>query len=233
MKLAILADIHSNLEALQVALRTLDERGVDALYCCGDLVGYGPDPAACVDLIRERCDGVVLGNHDEAVAFERNISYLPKEGQVAVRHNRDNLSEEQRAYLRSLPLRLDAHGCTFAHASPQLPEAWMRIDTYQKTMAQFEHFETDVCFLGHTHMPAVMANKIGVLSVRAGYRYLINVGSVGQPRDHNPRLALGFFDTEAFTYELVRIPYNVEKTAARIAEEGLPHGLGQRLKVGQ
>ncbi len=233
VKLAIISDIHSNAEALRTALSIIDRRGVDAIYCLGDVVGYGADAEECVELVRERCAGVVMGNHDEAVALSRGVEYLPKDARVAAAHNRDRLSDDQLAYLATLPLKLEVDGCTFVHATPHLPEQWQRIDTFLVAQAQFEHFTTDVCFIGHTHIPAVMANKLGVLRVRPGYRFLINVGSVGQPRDNNPRLGFAFFDTETFAYELVRAPYDVERTCARILHARLPKSLARRLKVGR
>lgn len=233
MKLAIISDIHSNLEALVVAFATIDARGAEAVYCLGDIVGYGSDPAACIDLVRSHCDGVVMGNHDEAVALRRGLEYLPRDGRKAADHNRARLSADQRDYLAALPLILEADGCTFVHASPQDPERWYRIDSYLRAQEQFNHFATDVCFVGHTHIPAVMSNKLGVLNVRPGHRYLINVGSVGQPRDNNPNLSVAFFDTETFTYELARVPYDVEAAAARILEAGLPGRLADRLHAGR
>lgn len=233
VKIAILSDIHSNLEALTSALDAADAARAEAIYCLGDVVGYGADPAACVDLVREWCDGVVMGNHDLAVAHAHGLDELPKDGQAAVIHNRNHLSDAALAYLRDLPLQLEAHGCTFVHATPDAPTAWKRLDTYPLAQQQFDHFATDVCFIGHTHIPAVMANKLGVLNVRPGYRYLINVGSVGQPRDQNPRLSFGLFDTETFEYEGVRLPYDVEHAAEKILDAGLSARLAERLMDGR
>jgi diadenosine tetraphosphatase ApaH/serine/threonine PP2A family protein phosphatase len=233
VRLAIISDIHANLEALEAALDAIDERGVDAIYCLGDIVGYGADPAACVERVQARCDGVVLGNHDAAVATEGDIETLPPDGQAAARHNRAQLSEAQRAYLADLPLRLEAHGCTFVHASPDEPRAWKRLDGFRITQAQFDHFDTDICFVGHTHIPAVLSNQLGVLRVRPGHRFLVNVGSVGQPRDHNPKLSFGLFDTDAFEHETVRRAYNVEQAATKIRQAGLPDRLADRLLAGR
>ncbi len=233
MKIAVISDIHSNLEALEAVLAAIDEAGVEVIFCLGDVVGYGPDPAACLELVRTRCAGVLLGNHDEAVAHPGSMDALPKDGRAAARHNRAHLSEEQVEYLAFLPLRLEAHGCTFVHATPDAPDAWRRLDSFRIAQAQFEHFETDVCFVGHTHIPAVMADRLGVLNVRPGHRYLINAGSVGQPRDHNPRASFALFDPETLTYEPVRVPYNVERTAKKIRAAGLPNSLAGRLKEGQ
>lgn len=233
VRLAILSDIHSNLEALKRTFQALDEAEVDAVYCLGDVVGYNADPAACVDLVRERCDAVVLGNHDAAVARETDVSFLPADGQEAARHNREQLSEAQCDYLADRPLTHTVANCTFVHATPDDPTAWKRLTSYPAARTQFDHFDTDVCFFGHTHRPAVMADTLGVFQVRPGHRYLINVGSVGQPRDQNPKLSFGLFDTEAFAYENVRLDYDVATAAHKIREaDGLPDRLADRLETG-
>lgn len=234
MRIAILSDIHSNLEALRSALASIESAGVDAIYCLGDIVGYNADPAACVDLVQEHCAGVVKGNHDVAVATGTGIEALPPHGQKAAQHNRDCLSDEQLKYLADLPLTLTADNCTFVHATPDNPTAWTRLTDYPTAQSQFSHFDTDLCFIGHTHVPAVMADKLGVFQVRPGHRYLVNVGSVGQPRDQNPQLSLGLFDTEAYEYQNQRISYDVEAAAQKIrATEALPNQLADRLHEGR
>ena len=235
VRIAIISDIHSNLEALEAVFAAIDTRGADVVYCLGDLVGYGADAAACVDYVRARCHGVVLGNHDAAVAAGSGdaVSWLPKPAQKAIRHNRDQLSDEQIEYLAGLPPMLEAHGCTFVHASPQTPGSWLRLDSFLTARAQFQHFTTNVCFIGHSHIPGVMSERLGRTRIERGNRYLINVGSVGQPRDGDPRACLAFFDTGAFSYELLRMEYDVKRTTAKILAAGLPRSLAKRLKVGQ
>jgi diadenosine tetraphosphatase ApaH/serine/threonine PP2A family protein phosphatase len=233
MLLAVFSDIHANLQAFEAALAEAEARGAERYYFLGDIVGYGADPKPCLDLLRERFDGAVLGNHDLAVATGEGIRVLPRDGQEAARMHREQLSDDDLAYLAALPLTLVADGCTFVHASPEAPAQWLRLDSFRATKAQFDHFETDVCFIGHSHMPAVMSSKLGVMKVRRGPRFLINVGSVGQPRDHDPRLSFGLFDTEAFTYEHVRAHYKIEQAARSIVEAGLPKALGERLKMGR
>jgi len=233
VRIACISDTHSNLEALTAVLKVIDERGVDAIFCMGDIVGYGADAAACVDLVRERCTAVVMGNHDAAVALDRDLNKLPRDGQEAALHNRAQLSDEQLDYLRGLPMRLEVDGCALAHATPHRPEAWIRMHSYATVSEQFKHFQAPVCFVGHTHVPGVVAEKIGVLSVRPGNRYLINVGSVGQPRDKNPRACVAFFDSVTFQYELVRVPYDIGSAAAKIRSAGLPVSLAKRLEVGE
>lgn len=233
MRLAIISDIHSNLEALERTLQAIEDADVDAIYCLGDLVGYNADPAACVELVREHCAGVVLGNHDAAVAREANLDHLPADAQAAVHHNRAQLSTEQLEYLADLPLVLTVENCTFVHATPDDPTAWKRLTTYPAAQTQFDHFDTDVCFIGHTHVPAVMSDQLGVLQVRPGNRYLVNVGSVGQPRDQNPNLSFGLFDTDTFEYHNVRLSYNIEGAARKIRNtDALPNRLADRLTEG-
>ena len=232
MRLAIISDIHSNFEALTVAMKEIDHRGVDAIYCLGDIVGYGADAAACVDIVMNRCEGAVRGNHDVAVAMEKGITFLPKDAQKAAKHNRLQLSDDQIDYLTNLPLILEAADCTFVHASPQNPQQWMRIESLAVAMEQFNHFKTDICFIGHTHIAAVMSNQVGVFQLKRGHRFLVNVGSVGQPRDQNPRSSLAFFDTESFQFDMVRLPYDIPITMQKIIDAGLPAGLGKRLQIG-
>lgn len=229
MRLAVLSDVHANFEALTTALDEIDRRGADAIVNLGDVVGYGPDPVPCLDLVRERCAVSILGNHDEAVAFDRNVQYLPKDAQKVNKAHQNALDDDRLEWLRSLPLRVEGFGVTLAHASPLEPAAWSRLSSFHELQAQFPAFETDVCFVGHSHRPAVVADKVGVLRVRKGHRYLIDVGSVGQPRDRDPRLSFGLFDTESFEYELVRLHYDVARTTARLRESNYPASLASRL----
>jgi predicted phosphodiesterase len=233
VRIAILSDIHSNLEALTQALEGIESAGVEAVYCLGDIVGYNADPAACVDLVRERCEGIVRGNHDAAVATDAAVDALPANGQAAARHNRRCLSTEQIAFLADLPLTLTVENCTFVHATPDAPTDWTRLTTYPAAQAQFDHFDTDLCFIGHTHVPAVMADTLGVFQVREGHRYLVNVGSVGQPRDQNPKLSFGLFDTDTYDYRNVRLSYDVDAAAQKIRDaDALPNRLAARLREG-
>jgi len=233
VRLAVISDIHSNLEALERALDGIERAGVDAIYCLGDIVGYNADPAACVELVRKYCTGVVRGNHDDAVVEERAIEALPADGQDAARHNRRCLSDDQLTYLANLPLTLSTEKCTFVHATPDAPTAWKRLTTYPAAQDQFKHFDTDLCFIGHTHVPAVMADQFGVLRVRQGHRFLVNVGSLGQPRDQNSKLSFGLFDTATFNYHNVRLSYDVDGAAEKIrAADDLPNRLAARLYEG-
>ncbi|MEZ4698068.1 MAG: metallophosphoesterase family protein [Rhodothermales bacterium] len=233
MRVAIISDIHSNLQALTAVLRSIGTRKVDAIYCLGDIVGYGADPATCVELVRKECKASVRGNHDQAVALDHGLDWLPKDARKAAIHNRLALSDAQLEFLGRLEYTHVGDGFTFVHASPKNPHQWTRVESLHVALDQFEAFDTDICFMGHTHLPAVLSDKMGVLRVREGNRYLINVGSVGQPRDHDPRASYGVFDSDSFHYELVRVPYDVEGAIDRIKSERLPRRLGKRLRVGE
>ena len=233
MRIAIVSDIHANLDAFTKALSLIDEQGVDAIYCLGDVVGYGGEPGPCVDLVRERCALTVKGNHDVAVAEGIGMEYLPKDGQKAARKHQALLSQDQLDFLAGLPLVETTDTCTLVHAAPEHPAAWQRLDSYFELKGQFNYFQTPFCFIGHSHRPGVVADKLGVSKVKEGHRYLLNVGSIGQPRDGDARLSFGLLDTEAVSFEIVRAHYDVEAAARKIKAAGLPRSLGKRLAKGE
>jgi len=232
VRLAILSDLHANLEASEAVFAEAERQNADAILCLGDVVGYGPNPSETVDLVRERCEVIILGNHDAAVAQDAEMHVLPKDGQKAAKLHQALLSDDQLDWLAGLPYMATVHGVTLAHAAPRQPEAWPRLDSFSALQAQFSAFDTAICFVGHSHKPAVVSNSLGVFQVRAGHRYLIDVGSVGQPRDHDPRASFAMFDTEAFTVNILRVHYDVARTASKIVRRGLPPGLSDRLRRG-
>ncbi len=232
VRIAVLSDIHSNLEALQTALRAIERIGVDKVYCLGDVVGYNANPVECLHLVQKHCAGVVVGNHDLAVATGEGISLLPDNAQKAALHNRDLLSDTLREEILSWPDTLVEDGCTFVHATPDAPRDWKRVQSFASAREQFDHFDTDICFIGHTHIPSVVSDRLGVLQVREGHRFLINTGSIGQSRDGNPRLSFSLFDTKTITYRNVRLEYDVQTAARKIIGAGLPERLAERLKSG-
>ena len=152
---------------------------------------------------------------------------------AAVTWTRDQLGEADLAWLENLPLRLELPDCAVSHGTWSHPERFAYASTPSDADESLDELALPVCFVGHTHMPAVMADRLGVLRVRPGHRYLINVGSVGQPRDGNPRLCVAYFDTASFAFTLVRLPYDVEGAAARILDAGLPPRLAHRLRAGR
>jgi len=232
MLIAVISDIHSNLPALEAVMDAVERESPDEIHCLGDIVGYGADPEPCIDIARRRCKTIVLGNHDLAVADGTGAKLLPPHGRIAAEHNAGVLSDTDRTWLQKLPLKSVSENTTFVHASPRNPDRWTRIESFPIARSQFDHFDTDLCFIGHSHVPAILSDKVGVFNVRRGYRFLINAGSVGQPRDGDPRAAFGLFDTEAFKYRVKRISYDVARAMKRIEEEDLPAQLGRRLEIG-
>ncbi len=231
MRLAVFSDIHANLPALQKALQVAEAHGADALVNLGDVVGYGPSPVECLDVVRKEFAINVLGNHDAAVAGEPDKA-IPPDGQKAVDLHRTLLDADRLEWLASLPYTVEAHGATFVHAAPDEPDQWPRLETLRDTQRQFAAFETDICFIGHSHRQAIVSESLGVFRVRPGHRFLVNVGSVGQPRDRDPRLGFALFDTDAFAVHLVREHYDHAQTEAAILKAGLPKRLATRLRAG-
>lgn len=232
MRVAIISDIHANLPALESTLAYIEDTNVDAIHCLGDIVGYGPFPNECVDLVRARCKHVVKGNHDSGLAGETSIQDFNQYGRKAIEWTADVITPENLEYLRSLPYSVVENGYTLVHSSPVQPEEWTYVLSRQDAELSFDAFTTDLCFIGHTHVPLIVGEDLSVNKFRKGLRYLINVGSIGQPRDGNPQAAFGLLNTEGPNYELIRVPYDVERTAKAIDDAGLPAFLAHRLFQG-
>ncbi|MHB1048452.1 MAG: metallophosphoesterase family protein [Bacteroidota bacterium] len=232
MKYAIISDIHSNLEALNKALAIIDERSVDEIVCLGDIVGYGANPNECVEIVRTRCSTVVLGNHD-AAALDTSLAHdFNAIARKAVYWTADNLLPEHAEYLSTLPMTAKKENILFVHSSPQMPDAWdYIIDTGDAQMA-FDYFEEKICFIGHTHVPGIFSARGRAKNVMRDEQYIVNVGSIGQPRDGNPMLAFGIFDTDHWEYELIRSQYDIQTAVDKIFAAGLPQELGYRLMYG-
>jgi predicted phosphodiesterase len=232
MRLAIISDIHSNLQALEEALKVIERLRVDEIHCLGDIVGYGGNPNECVALVRARCMKVVKGNHDLATVNLSYSDFHPQAGKIANAWTKEVLTAENRRYLAWLPFRHVATDFTLVHASPESPFDWEHVSSYDGATRQFPHFSTPICFIGHTHVPTIIAEGMHAFSIKRGVKYLINVGSVGQPRDGNPMLSFGLLDTEAWTYENIRADYDIQGAADAIIRAGLPAILGERLAQG-
>jgi len=232
MRIAVISDIHSNLQALESAMEYIRSLRVDALYCLGDIVGYGANPNECVEIVRKEATFVVRGNHDQAMFDLSILESFSKLGREATDWTRQELSIENQEYLASLPLRLEVGRCTLAHASPSMPERWEYILSLDAAERQFESFTTPICFIGHTHSPMVCGEDLETFEFRKGQRFLINVGSVGQPRDHNPQLSFGFLDTNMWEYRNYRLDYDIEKASKAIRTAGLPKFFGKRIYQG-
>ena len=240
MKYAILSDVHGNLEALRAVLDDADSRA-DGVLCLGDTVGYGADPEACVDLLAGRARGIVAGNHEYGVADRLDLSWFNRWARAAAEWTRERLDDDHRAWLAALPLSLEFGDATLVHASPAQPDEWEYIVTPEDGWAAFADFVTRWCFVGHSHVPGVWSlgssgpdhePRPDVIVSERGRRYIVNVGSVGQPRDRDPRAAYALWDIEAGRVEIRRVAYDVEAARRKIEAAGLPRFLADRLAVG-
>jgi diadenosine tetraphosphatase ApaH/serine/threonine PP2A family protein phosphatase len=242
MRYGIFSDIHGNLEALEAVLEELDRRQVDKRICLGDVVGYGPNPNECVELVRERADLVLAGNHDHAAIGRVDTTYFNIYARQAVEWTARQLTPESRAFLESLPFEQVMDDFTVVHSTPEEPERWDYLTSIGDALRNFPKFRGQACFIGHSHVPIIVAMRAnGECAVERrnplhfvdGERYIINVGSVGQPRDMNPDAAFGIYEDDARKYELCRVPYDVAATQKKIINAGLPYFLAERLERGQ
>ena len=240
MRYAVLSDIHANLEALQAVLADAAPR-TDAMVCLGDLVGYGADPVACIEIVAEKAQTIVSGNHEHAVVGLIDLEWFNVHARAAAEWTRERLDDDHRTYLASLPLVAELGDATLVHASPEAPDEWEYLVTPDEGWAAFPFFATRWCFVGHSHVPGVWSlgssgpefePRPSLIAAEAGRRYIVNVGSVGQPRDRDPRAAYAIWDVEAGRVELRRVTYDVQAARDKIVAAGLPRFLADRLAAG-
>jgi diadenosine tetraphosphatase ApaH/serine/threonine PP2A family protein phosphatase len=240
VRYAVLADVHGNLEALQAVLA--DAAGLaDALVCLGDVVGYGADPGACVELTAERCLVVLGGDHDLAVAGRLEPARFGPGERAALRWTRAHVGDDQRAWLGARPAVHELGDATLAHA-PGAPEEWQEATSEEDGFAALTGFATRLGFVGHSHRPAVWSSgswgrehETGPAGVAfgAGSRYLVDVGSVGQPRDGDARAAYALWDAGARRVTIRRVAYDVAAAVRKVLAAGLPGALAERLTAGR
>jgi diadenosine tetraphosphatase ApaH/serine/threonine PP2A family protein phosphatase len=232
MRIAIISDIHSNLEALTKAIEIIDAQSADKIVCLGDIIGYGANPNECLDIVRRRCTIVIKGNHEEALLDNTMAEDFTHNARLAIEWTRHQITEENLDYLRSLSLVSRSNDVLFVHASPCDPAEWTYIFEEESAARAIGCFSESLCFIGHTHVPAIFSINGYASRMTKDERYLVNVGSVGQPRDRNTQLSFGIFDTDTWIYENIRAPYDVETTVKKIISSDLPARLGQRLLMG-
>ena len=239
-KYAILGDIHSNLEALQVVLADARARGVTNYACVGDIVGYNANPRECLDLVRDLRCACVRGNHDHYCAFEEKLDGFHPLAADVVGWTRSQLSAADVDFLRGLPYAMPVEFFTIVHSTLDTPEMWGYVFDKFEAEANFSYQPTALCFFGHTHVPLAFEKtsdvKFGLYSkikISLGRKYFINVGSVGQPRDGDPRCAYVTYDLASNEVELHRLEYNIAAAQQKIQRAGLPERLALRLAQGR
>ncbi len=246
MRVAVISDVHANFEALSRVLQFLENHSVDGLWCLGDVVGYGPEPEACVDVLRKRATIVLAGNHDLAVVDKIPLDVFNPVAREAILWQRQHLSEASKAWLSSLTPRVDLPEITLAHGSPRSP-IWEYVDHSDVALSNYDAFDSSICLIGHSHLAlawhllqadgkreAVMERLSPgePLALGEDGKWLLNPGSVGQPRDHDPRASFAILDLEAFVWTWFRVEYDIEAVESAIVQAGLPAVLGRRLFLG-
>lgn len=241
MRLLVLSDIHANLAAFECVLEDCAGEW-DKIWCLGDLVGYGPDPNECIDELKKYDHLSLSGNHDWAVLKKLDIDNFNEDARSAIRWTQSVLTKENRLFLEELPpIRLE-ESITLAHASPRHP-VWEYILDRDTAAANFHEFKTTYCFVGHSHVPMIF-EQVDDYEVEwyaplydqpvtlNSKRLIINPGSVGQPRDYDPRAAYGLLNLASMSWEHRRVTYPIDVTQERMKKEGLPAALISRLELG-
>jgi len=243
MRYALLSDIHANLEAFKAVLADIQHRGgVDEYWCLGDIVGYGPDPAGCIRLLMQQPHICVAGNHDLAAISRVDVARFNPDAAVASRWTAQQLNPEDIEYLDILPKIIERDNFTLVHGSPREP-LWEYIISKGSAEENFNHFKTKYCLVGHSHKPLIFRqNKDGGCSfiplttaigqVLGGSRMIVNPGSIGQPRDGDPRASYAIYDDESSVVRLYRVAYDINATQQKMVKANLPVKLMVRLEQG-
>jgi predicted phosphodiesterase len=240
MKYAIIADIHANLDAFQVVLNDIESQKCTHVVCLGDVVGYNANPKECLDIVRQMNIPCIKGNHDEYCSIDDPTDGFNPHAAEAINWTRKQLPEDDRKWLRELKyLRLIAN-FTIVHATLDVPQRWGYVFDKLAAAASFTYQNTSVCFFGHTHVPVafirdsvVRGGTYSKFKVEPGKKYFVNVGSVGQPRDNNPKAGYVVYDMDEGTIELRRLDYDIAAAQKKILDVGLPARLAERLSFGK
>jgi predicted phosphodiesterase len=237
MKIAIISDIHSNLDALKAVSRDIEIECVDQIWCLGDIVGYGAYPNECIKWVEENASKTVLGNHELGVLSMADLDQFNPYARETIVWTKKTLSDESVDFLSSLSLQAFTDNCQLVHDTPDNPGSMVYITDERLAYKALISQKRRICFFGHTHIPATFKlTSAGAETIKnrtllaLSGRYLINPGSVGQPRDRNPDASYIIFDGERVSFK--RVPYDTKKAAKSIIEAGLPEFLAARLLVG-
>ena len=244
MRIGIFSDVHANLEAMSAVMDAYSREDIDVYYCLGDIVGYGGSPNDCADIVREVAEVTILGNHDAAVAGRMDYSYYYEAAREALDRHARELTPQNMAWLKALPYkhRLDGLGVDLCHGSP------LRLEEFEYIFAPEQAAEClpilddlgQLTLIGHSHLCKVFALRRGEVQelpaedfvLRDGIKYIVSVGSVGQPRDYDNRASYTVYDTESRSFEFKRIEYDIESAASKIFDARLERNFGQRLFIG-
>jgi diadenosine tetraphosphatase ApaH/serine/threonine PP2A family protein phosphatase len=240
---AVFGDVHSNLEALEAVLKDMDSLGISHRVCLGDTVGYAANPGKCLQRVRSLGCPILQGNHDEAAAGDAESNGMRDIARAGIDYARAKLSKEQRRYLGSLPMTWQGESCECVHASLEVPKEWNYVVQELDARAHFAEQKKPLSFCGHTHVPLVwhltaaetlgVAHGLGKFSLPKTGKTLVNVGSVGQPRDYHPEACYVIWNEQGGWVEFRRVPYDIARTRRKILRAQLPRFIATRLLTGQ
>ncbi len=237
---AVISDVHSNLHALEAVIGDIEGRKINDIYFAGDAVGYGPKPDRCLEIIKKYCKICIAGNHDWAVIGYTDINYFNEYAREAIFWTKNNISDDHMSDLEGYNIIKSSkeYDALFVHATPKDPELWNYIFSLYDAEIHFNYFNQPICFIGHSHNPVVMERlHSGELllhrnnvKIKPQSKYIVNVGSVGQPRDGDPRASYAIIKGNSI--EIVRVEYDIKKTQEEMKEAALPEKLIERLSYG-
>ncbi|MBN1559438.1 metallophosphoesterase family protein [candidate division KSB1 bacterium] len=239
---AIISDIHGNLAALQQVIRRIGEVGCDRIVCLGDIVGYGPFPNECCEIIQEKADICIIGNHDHAAIGKTGVDYFNQYARSALGWTIEELTSTNKQFLQGLDVQVIENELFFVHAAPIEPLQWNYVLSLYDARDNFHAFDQKACFIGHSHVAAIFSYEDGEFptvesgnptTLFDGFRYIINVGSVGQPRDRNPDSCFALYDADSTVLKLERVAYDIKETQAAMRQKKLPAFLIERLPLGR
>jgi len=241
MKYALLSDVHGNLEAFEAVLKEIEKQSPEEILFLGDIVGYGANPNQSIELLKSITDTALAGNHDHAAAGLTDITCFNPYAKEAILWTQNCLTSDHLVYLKRLPYVLSKEEMTLVHASPKEPEQWHYLSGTGSIGNNFDCFDTRLCFIGHTHIPLVIIEEKGEVTsssetsieIEESKRYMINIGSVGQPRDGNNQAAYAIYDTKEGVIEIHRTSYDIRRAKEKIIKEGIPAYLADRLDYGR
>jgi diadenosine tetraphosphatase ApaH/serine/threonine PP2A family protein phosphatase len=240
MRVAVISDIHANLHSLEAVVDAIEHESPDEIWCLGDLVGYGPQPSACCAWVASGTQLCLAGNHDLGVLGTLDLDDFSPDAAAAAEWTREALAPDARTYLETLTPSAERDGIGLYHASPRDP-VWEYVLTWEAARDAIEDSGAELTLVGHSHVPLAIVDGRGSIGGHAaggteldliGGRWLLNPGSVGQPRDGDPKAAWLLLDLAAKQASFRRVPYDVARTQAEIREQGLPDALAERLAYG-
>ena len=235
---AIISDVHSNLEALHAVLKEIDKENITDILFLGDAVGYGSDPNICTELLRSVSKVFIAGNHDRGAVGISDITSFNPYAMIAIDWTKNVLTEENMEFLKTVSITYEGKNIFLVHSSPKDPERWRYLESKESAVINFPYFQQTFCFVGHSHIPFIAEQSYNgktvmyykSAEVKEGCRYIINTGSVGQPRDGNPNACYVIFQNNLI--EIKRVPYDILLTQKKMSAAGLPNYLINRLAKG-